>query len=376
MSVLRRLGIVIAGGGVAALETALALRTLAPELVDITLVAPTERFGFRAASVGEPFDRAEVHRFDLAAICADIGVGLHRGVLTAVDPEDRSATIGADMTIAYDALVVACGAEARPVVPGALVFGGPQDVEALRALVGAIDAGDIHSVAFAIPASVGWTLPAYELALLTAGRADPRVAISIVTPEEEPLAAFGGEASAEVRRLLAERGIEVHLRQTPAEFSDGRLRTQPGDELQVDRVVALPRLIGVPIAGLPATHDGLLRTDGFGRVDNLSDVYAAGDITAFPVKQGGIAAEQADAVAEMLASEAGADVTPQPFEPVLRGVLMTGEEDRFLRADLAGGRGSTGAADARPLWWPPTKVSGRYLAPYLAALEVGDSQLT
>lgn len=370
MSVLRRLGIVIAGGGVAALETALALRTLAPELVDITLVSPTDRFGFRAASVGEPFDRAEVRRFDLAAICADIGVGLHRGALTAVDPEDHSATIGADMTIAYDAVVVACGAEARPVVPGALVFGGPQDVEALRALVGAIDAGDIRSVAFAIPASVGWTLPAYELALLTAGRADPRVAISIVTPEEEPLAAFGGEASAEARRLLAERGIQVHLRQTPAEFSDGRLRTQPGDELPVDRVVALPRLTGVPIAGLPATNDGLLRTDGFGRVDNLSDVYAAGDITAFPVKQGGIAAEQADAVAEMLASEAGADVTPRPFEPVLRGVLMTGEEDRFLRADLAGGRGSTGAADARALWWPPTKVSGRYLAPYLAAIEI------
>jgi sulfide:quinone oxidoreductase len=72
----------------------------------------------------------------------------------------------------------------------------------------------------------------------------------------------------------------------------------------------------------------------------------------------------------MLASEAGADVTPQPFEPVLRGVLMTGEEDRFLRADLAGGRGSTGAADVRALWWPPTKVSGRYLAPYLAAIEI------
>jgi len=100
VSVLRRLGIVIAGGGVAALETALALRTLAPELVEITLVAPTDWFGFRAASVGEPFDRAEVRRFDLAAICADIGVGLHRGVLTAVDPEDHSATIGADMTIA------------------------------------------------------------------------------------------------------------------------------------------------------------------------------------------------------------------------------------------------------------------------------------
>ncbi|HSD04023.1 MAG TPA: FAD-dependent oxidoreductase [Gaiellales bacterium] len=376
MSGLRRLRIVIAGGGVAALEAALALRTLAPELVDITLVAPTDRFRFRAASVGEPFDRAEVHRFDLAAICDDIGVALRTGALTAVDPEDHSATIAADERLGYDALVVACGARAEQVIPGALVFGGPEDVEALRGLVDDLDRGEVRSVAFAIPASVGWTLPAYELALLTAQRADPRVAVSIVTPEEEPLAAFGGEASAEVRRLLAERGIELHLRQTPATFSEGRLRTQPGDQLWVERVVALPRLVGIPIDGLPANHDGLLRTDAFGRVDDLSDVYAAGDITAFPVKQGGIAAEQADAVAEMLASEAGADVTPAPFDPVLRGVLMTGEDDRFLRAELAGGRGSTGAADARALWWPPSKVSGRYLAPYLAGVEIGDSQLT
>src|SRR5919206_3627022 len=125
MSGLRPLRIVIAGGGVAALETALALRTLAPELVDITLVAPTDRFRFRAASVGEPFHRAEVHRFDLAAICDDIGVALRTGTVTAVDPEDRSATISADERLAYDALVIACGARAISVVPGALVFGGP-----------------------------------------------------------------------------------------------------------------------------------------------------------------------------------------------------------------------------------------------------------
>ena len=90
MSGLRRLRIVIAGGGVAALETAIALRTLAPELVEITLVAPTDRFRFRAASVGEPFGRAEMHRFDLAAICADIGVALRHGALTAVDPADAA----------------------------------------------------------------------------------------------------------------------------------------------------------------------------------------------------------------------------------------------------------------------------------------------
>ena len=261
MTGLRRLRVVIAGGGVAALETALALRALAPELTEITLAAPTDRFRFRAAAVGEPFGRPRSTGSTWRRSARDIGVTLRHGALTAVDAEHKTAILDGDEQIEYDAIVVACGAQAIPVVPGALVFGGPEDVEALRRLVAEIDAGDVNTVAFAIPANIGWTLPAYELALLTAHRADPRVSISIVTPEDEPLAAFGGEASAEVRRLLEENGVALHLRQTPAEFTAGVLRTQPGDELQVERVVALPRLAGVPIEGLPATNDGLLRTD-------------------------------------------------------------------------------------------------------------------
>ena len=62
---------------------------------------------------------------------------------------------------------------------------------------------------------------------------------------------------------------------------------------------------------------------------------------------------------------AGADVDPQPFRPVLRGVLLTGRGRRWIRRDLetAGDHGET---QRRPLWWPPTKVAGARLAPYLA----------
>jgi hypothetical protein len=68
----------------------------------------------------------------------------------------------------------------------------------------------------------------------------------------------------------------------------------------------------------------------------------------------------------------GADVNPQPFRPVLRGVLLTGSSPRFLRSDISGDAGddSTVAADA--LWWPPNKLCGRYLAPYLSG-QVGDA---
>jgi sulfide:quinone oxidoreductase len=95
-------------------------------------------------------------------------------------------------------------------------------------------------------------------------------------------------------------------------------------------------------------------------------VYAAGDITSFPVKQGGIAAQQADAVAESIAALAGAPVTPQPFRPVLRGLLLTGATPTYLRAEPAGGSGETSTISPEPLWWPPAKIVGRYLAPFLA----------
>ena len=59
---------------------------------------------------------------------------------------------------------------------------------------------------------------------------------------------------------------------------------------------------------------------------------------------------------------------PQPFHPVLRGVLLTGRGQRWLRHDVAGG-GGEGDDARRALWWPPTKVAGRYLAPYLQTLD-------
>src|SRR5262249_5119732 len=92
-----------------------------------------------------------------------------------------------------------------------------------------------------------------------------------------------------------------------------------------------------------------------------------GDMTTFPVKQGGIAAQQADVVAAAIAARAGADVVPEPFDPVLRGLLLTGGAPAFLRAELHGGRADTSSVADEALWWPPGKIAARYLAPFLAS---------
>ena len=65
--------------------------------------------------------------------------------------------------------------------------------------------------------------------------------------------------------------------------------------------MALPELVGPRIAGLPADDDGYLRSTSRPRV-GCHDVYAAGDATAFPIKHGGLAAQQADALAEAIAA--------------------------------------------------------------------------
>ena len=64
-----------------------------------------------------------------------------------------------------------------------------------------------------------------------------------------------------------------------------------------------------------------------------------------------------------IAKAAGADVEPQEYRPVLRAMLLTGSSPRYLR-HAPHDRGI--AVDEAP-WWPPHKIAGRELAPYLTA---------
>ena len=199
------------------------------------------------------------------------------------------------------------------------------------------------------------------------------VELTLVTPEDAPLQLFGDAASKAVAHLLDENGVRARTRAYPIEFSSGELRLFPDDAIVSDRVVALPRLRGIRIDGVPQTVSGFIPVDAYGRVIGLPDgrmvgvpdVYAAGDITSFPVKQGGIATQQADAAAESMAAAAGAELIPSPFEPVLRGMLLTGAAPHYFRRELEGDDEHS-SASVEPLWWPPAKIVGRRLASFLA----------
>lgn len=367
-SVRSPLRVLVAGGGVAALEAALALRKLAEERVTVELIAPEDEFTYRPSAVAEPFRVGEVRRFPLEPLVQAAGAGLRQGVVVGVDPARHVVLTGDGDELSYEVLLLALGARPREAVPGALTFRGPEDGSALRALLEEALSGEVRHLAFAVPGGVAWPLPLYELALLTWSYLTDRGAmgreVAVVTPEEAPLALFGSAASDAARELLRIRGIELRLRTTPVSFEARLLHLTPESALTTDRVVALPRLEGLRLTGVPHDAQGFVPTDEYGRVLGLDDVYAAGDLTSFPVKQGGIATQQADAAAETIALQAGAPVKPMPFRPVLRGQLLTGVFPRYLRSEPHTG---TSTVSTEPLWWPPAKIVGRHLAPFLAA---------
>jgi len=365
--------VVIVGGGVAAAETLLALRAVAPDPTApaVALVAPGEWLTYRPLAVREPFGDAPPRRYRLADICADQGATLVRGIVARVDADRRVAVLASGERLRWDALVIAAGGRTQPTLPGAETFMPDDDPGRLRPLLDELAAGRVRRLAFVATAASRWQLPLYELALLTArwlrDRGIDGVALTVVTVEPRPLAVFRGAGADAVARLLADAGIAVVADVHASKVEGGALWLVPGPRrLPVDRVVALPRIDGPAIGGLPRDGDGFIRVDGDGRVPDRPDVYAVGDATAFPLKQGGLAAHQADRVAALVARAAGVDVPLPPARPLLRALLLTGDGPLFLEATIAGGVTVTSRVSRTPLWAPPDKIAAHHLGRYLA----------
>jgi sulfide:quinone oxidoreductase len=365
--------VVIAGGGVAGIEALLALHALAARRVELTLVAPTEDFVYRPLAVAEPFALGQPRRTPLADAARTADAAFVQAPLIGVDVHERTVALGDGQQLGYDSLLLATGAAAVPAfADGVTTWDDTAGVDVVGGLLRDLEEGYSQRLAIVVPPGPGWPLPAYELALLIAGQArgmgmDPE--ITLVTPEQAPLAIFGSRAVEVVRDELEAAGVHLELG-AYASLESGRQRAlvlrPSGRRLEVERVLALPLLRGRAPEGIPADPDGFVAVDAHGRVVGAEAVWAAGDGIAFPVKFGGLAAEQADAAAADIAAQAGAPVERKPFRPVLRGRLLTSRGPRYLRYDAAGG-GGEGEATTHTLWWPPGKVAGRYLAPWLAA---------
>jgi sulfide:quinone oxidoreductase len=362
--------VLIAGGGIAALESALALRGLGGEAIEIVLVSPNEEFSFRAHEVREPFGGPAPLRLPLDEILD--GVGEHvRDSVIGVDPEARVLALRSGGQLAYDSLLLCLGGTPFPANVHGITFDRPGDPAAFAELLEDIGDRLVENVAFVVPDAAGWTLPAYDLALMLRGWADRQrrdLGIRVLTGEQTPLEMFGPSASRDVAGVLARHRVEVLTGAQPVVISDAAIVAGAHWSL-ADRIVSLPRLAGPRLAGVPSNWEGFTEVGPEGRVPGLAGVFAVGDGAAHRRKQGGLAAQQADTAARALLADIGLSVPAAPDPPMLRGVLATPDGPLFLQAPLGYGAPGTGStASLRPLWDPPSKVATRWLGPHLDGL--------
>jgi sulfide:quinone oxidoreductase len=262
--------VVVVGAGVAGLETALALRALAADAVSVELVAPEREFVYRPLAVTEPFGIGHMLRAPLERLARAAGAHLRPGALAGVDSARKRVVLVDGDERSYDSLVLAVGAQARECIPGAVTFRGTDHEPAFATLLEDVSSRRLRRLVFAVPAAVTWPLPLYELALLTAAylgeHGSGKAELLLVTPETRPLALFGPSASAAIEKLLADAGVRIETTSVAQSWEDDTLRLAGGDGIAADAVVALPRLEGPALAGVPQDPDGFVDTDAFGRV--------------------------------------------------------------------------------------------------------------
>jgi sulfide:quinone oxidoreductase len=366
------LKVLIAGGGVAGLEAAFALREFAGDRVAVTILAANDEFVYRPMSIAEPFTSGWAQHYPLTTLVDAAGAALIGDTLVEVDVTAQTVFTASGRELAYDALLICLGASVEPRYEHATTIDDAHMDELLHGLVQDIEGGYVQSLAVVVPTPVPWPFPAYELALMASERAwtmQTDLSITVLTPEKSPLEIFGADVSRELGQLLADRKIEV----IPSAYceipANKTIRIHPGARsLEVDRIIALPQLRGPAVVGVPSDGGGFIAVNEYAGVKGVRRIWAAGDSTDFPIKHGGVAAQMADTAARSIAALAGAAVESVGFAPVLEGVLLTGGRPRYLRSKSTDAGGAP--AEFRRLARDdhPPKIAARFLAPRLAAM--------
>jgi sulfide:quinone oxidoreductase len=375
--------VVICGGGIAAVEGLLHLRRLAGDSVEIEVLAPGDELVYRPMAVREPFAWGPPRRYPLRRIARDSHAEWTKDALEWVDPDAQVVHTTGGRRVEYDALLLAVGARQVEPYKHASTFRDAEADATYHGIIQDVEGGYSRKLAFVQPVGPVWPLPLYELALMTAERAESMdirdLELSLVTPEPRPLAVFGTAVGEIVANRLARAGVTIYTNALAKVPAKRRVVIQPQNiELEDQRIVTMPRIAGPAIRGLPGggSH-GFLPIDKHCAVQSTGGrVFAAGDAANYPIKHGGLGAQMADAAAAAIAVLAGAQETALAFNPVIRGKLLTGRDPLYISAHPIGAESFESEVYDEPPWPSGDKIIAEELGPYLAELNQAGAAVT
>jgi len=272
--------IVIIGGGAAGFAAAERLREL----------GYCGTLSMLSADASAPYDRPNLSKDYLAGTAAedwiplqgpefyaDRQIDLRLGCeVTAIDTGARQVLTGSGERLAYDALLIATGAEPRRLpMPG---FDLP-NVFLLRSLADARAIVEASKGAASV-ALVGAGFIGMEAAAALRARG---LRVHVVAPEDVPMErALGREVGGFITALHQEQGVVFHLRSVAKDFDGKVLTLGDGTRVAADLLIVgagvTPRTELAAAAGL-AVQDGILVDSNL--QTSVAGHFAAGDVARY-----------------------------------------------------------------------------------------------
>lgn len=224
----------------------------------------------------------------------------------ALDLKARTVMLESGEKIAWDALILATGAEpVRLNVPGAERLQYLRTLNDSRAIIARAEKGKRAVV-------IGSSFIGLEVAASLCTRG---VEVQVVGLEERPLErVLGRELAGLVQRLHEAHGVRFHLRRSARAVEPGRVVLDDGTVLHADFVVAgvgvRPRTELAEKAGLPVDRGVLVDAE----LKAAPGVHAVGDIARWPERRSGervriehwvVAQRHGEAVARTLLGRGG-----------------------------------------------------------------------
>ncbi len=336
--------------------------------------ALTPYSGMLPGLIAGHYDFDQVH-IDLRPLCGFAGARLYVDEVIGLDLEHRKVLCRSRPPVPYDVVSVNVGsAPATRSVPGADEYAVPVKPihrfvahwermrERVLARSGGIRIGVVGGGAGGVELLLAIQ---HALSALVDGRGSADLEYHLITDQSDILTTHNRRVAAKFRRILAERGVVLHLEFRVESVAAGLLHGPAGNTVALDEILwvteaGAARWVGG--SGLAVDLNGFMRVAPTLESTSHPGVFGAGDIAAVDQhprpKSGVFAVRQGRPLASNLRS-ALRGRSRRPFQPQRQFLSLISTGDRYAVASR-----SWWTAEGRWVWRWKDSIDRRFMARY------------